>query len=452
MVVSARSTRKPSAERPSRTQWARLRQLQDREIDYSDSPSTTPEFWAPAILIHPSRKVPVSLRLDEDVLAWFKSQGARYQTRINAVLRAYVERHASEGGGARERAATYKGALLADLEAARERYEALENLRATIKPRIFDYVERRIQATGDGPHTLKLPVLFFFLVRRDPRELRQFDEFLGRLRRSHRKRDLPNLLDRLRSEEEYRQAVSAIFEVEVLRTLLDAAPAGSVSLYPRIGKTPNHADAALRLGRKTVYVEVKLISQDAKQERVQDIGIASALGHPTPSQAEMDELGLHRVSEGVVGGWGDPYGDALRVMGKLTEKPAQWHPEAPNVICLGLSDLHPDVTTVEWALNAVYSGSTTIPHVVADRTRDAGKIETLERLVRDAKPEPRLTGVLVFDVKGSQAYPIRAFQNRASNSSNSLESQEWNALLALFGFPQDPAGSGSPTSQETRTR
>lgn len=390
----------------SRTQWTRLRQLDDREIDFSDIPPTTPEFWASALLVHPSRKVPVSLRLDEDVLAWFKGRGARYQTRINAVLRAYVERQASGHRVMKETAATYKGALLADLEIARERYEALENLRATIAPRIFDYMERRIHAVADSLRPLKLPVLFFYLVRRDPRELRRFDEFLGCLRRGHRKRELPNLLDRLRSEEDYRQAVSGLFEIEILRTLLDAAPAGSVSLYPRIGKTARHTDVALRLGRKTIYIEVKLVSQDAS------------------------------VSEGVVVGVGDPYGDALRVLGKLTEKPGQLHPEAPNVMCLGLSNLVPHPTSVEWAVKAVFSGSTTIPGVVADRTRDDSKTQTLARLAREAKPEPRLTGVLLFEVRGGQAFPVREFRNPHPGQPNRLDDREWGELLALLGFSE----------------
>jgi uncharacterized protein (DUF4415 family) len=37
------------------------------------------------------RKAAISLRLDADVLAWFRAQGAGYQTRVNAVLRAYME-------------------------------------------------------------------------------------------------------------------------------------------------------------------------------------------------------------------------------------------------------------------------------------------------------------------------------------------------------------------------
>jgi uncharacterized protein (DUF4415 family) len=103
MAVSERRTRKPTATR-SRTQRARLRALEDRDIDYRDIPPTTPEFWASAALVHPSRKVPVSLRIGEEVLAWFKAQGARYQTRMNAVLRAYVEAHDGRRIAVRERA------------------------------------------------------------------------------------------------------------------------------------------------------------------------------------------------------------------------------------------------------------------------------------------------------------------------------------------------------------
>lgn len=50
------------------------------------------DFWDDAVLVMPGPKQPISLRVDEDVLAWFKQQGPRYQTRMNAVLRAYMER------------------------------------------------------------------------------------------------------------------------------------------------------------------------------------------------------------------------------------------------------------------------------------------------------------------------------------------------------------------------
>jgi len=48
------------------------------------------EFWRDAVVVAPSPKKAISLRVDEDVLTWFKSQGPRYQTRMNAVLRAYM--------------------------------------------------------------------------------------------------------------------------------------------------------------------------------------------------------------------------------------------------------------------------------------------------------------------------------------------------------------------------
>lgn len=47
--------------------------------------------WSKAQLVIPEPKIPVSIRLDPDVLNFFKSQGRGYQTRINAVLRAYME-------------------------------------------------------------------------------------------------------------------------------------------------------------------------------------------------------------------------------------------------------------------------------------------------------------------------------------------------------------------------
>jgi hypothetical protein len=53
------------------------------------------DFWDEAELVVPVAKRPISLRLDEDVLEWFRGLGPRYQTRINAVLRAYMTRTAS---------------------------------------------------------------------------------------------------------------------------------------------------------------------------------------------------------------------------------------------------------------------------------------------------------------------------------------------------------------------
>jgi uncharacterized protein (DUF4415 family) len=73
--------------------------LRDEDIDLSDNPEVTPEMFARAVarkgLKPVARKQQVTLRLDADVLAWFKAQGRGYQTKINALLRAYVEAHRS---------------------------------------------------------------------------------------------------------------------------------------------------------------------------------------------------------------------------------------------------------------------------------------------------------------------------------------------------------------------
>lgn len=76
-----------------------LGQMRDSDIDYSDAAPTDPEFWKDAALHIPSKKVQVSIRLDQDVIAWCKKQTTRgYQTFINAVLRDYMQKHEGEIG------------------------------------------------------------------------------------------------------------------------------------------------------------------------------------------------------------------------------------------------------------------------------------------------------------------------------------------------------------------
>ncbi len=79
--------------------------MTDADIDLTDAPEVTPEMFAKAVVrqgLKPApRKAQLTLRLDSDVLAWFKAQGRGYQTRINALLRAYMEanrRHGKAGG------------------------------------------------------------------------------------------------------------------------------------------------------------------------------------------------------------------------------------------------------------------------------------------------------------------------------------------------------------------
>ncbi|MCG3772742.1 MAG: hypothetical protein JW384_03961 [Nitrosomonadaceae bacterium] len=65
--------------------------LKDTEIDTSDIPELGKAFFKRATLRIPEPKTAVTIRLDRQVLNWFKTKGPGYQTRINAVLRAYVE-------------------------------------------------------------------------------------------------------------------------------------------------------------------------------------------------------------------------------------------------------------------------------------------------------------------------------------------------------------------------
>ncbi|MGD8210704.1 MAG: BrnA antitoxin family protein, partial [Desulfobacterales bacterium] len=78
-----------------RTDWNRVDKLRDKDIDFSDNPEVTAEMFAKAVLrkgLKPVvRKTQVTLRIDEDVLTWFKKQGKGYQTRINSLLKAYKE-------------------------------------------------------------------------------------------------------------------------------------------------------------------------------------------------------------------------------------------------------------------------------------------------------------------------------------------------------------------------
>jgi uncharacterized protein (DUF4415 family) len=65
--------------------------MPDDQIDYSDAPELPDAFWVAAEKVGSANKAQVTLRLDAEVLAFFKETGRRYQTRINAVLVAYVE-------------------------------------------------------------------------------------------------------------------------------------------------------------------------------------------------------------------------------------------------------------------------------------------------------------------------------------------------------------------------
>ena len=96
--MSAKRTGRQSkvAETPlrGRADLARLRRQTEQEIVATSPPELAnlpAGFWARARLTPPIGKQAISLRVDADVLTWFRKQGPRYQSRMNAVLRAYMQ-------------------------------------------------------------------------------------------------------------------------------------------------------------------------------------------------------------------------------------------------------------------------------------------------------------------------------------------------------------------------
>ena len=79
----------------SQTDWQIVDDMEDKDINLSELPEVSPEKFAKAIVrkgLKPvSNKTQITLRLDTEVLNWFKAQGQGYQTNINALLKAYKE-------------------------------------------------------------------------------------------------------------------------------------------------------------------------------------------------------------------------------------------------------------------------------------------------------------------------------------------------------------------------
>jgi uncharacterized protein (DUF4415 family) len=63
----------------------------EERIDYSDIPELDDSVFAQPLVEWPPKKETITMRVDSDVLGWFKCQGAGYQTRMNRVLRHYME-------------------------------------------------------------------------------------------------------------------------------------------------------------------------------------------------------------------------------------------------------------------------------------------------------------------------------------------------------------------------
>ncbi len=89
--------KKRSTTKKSETDWKRIDAMKDEDIDLSDIPEVTPEMFARAVRRRNFKPIPrkkqLTLRIDSEVVEWYKKQGRGYQTRINSLLRAYMEEH-----------------------------------------------------------------------------------------------------------------------------------------------------------------------------------------------------------------------------------------------------------------------------------------------------------------------------------------------------------------------
>lgn len=91
-------TRKWGDRRKGKTDWARVDALTDADIAkaVASDPDAAPIDidWSEAVLVMPAKKKAISIRVDEDVLDFFKREGEGYQRRMNAVLRSYMQQKA----------------------------------------------------------------------------------------------------------------------------------------------------------------------------------------------------------------------------------------------------------------------------------------------------------------------------------------------------------------------
>src|SRR5712691_7696198 len=90
----------------SRTDWARVDAMAQGEVERlaDEEDGKLAEGWEHGVMLGlPVPKAAIHIRLDADIVDWFKAQGKGYQTRINAVLRAFVGTRRRMAGARRDR-------------------------------------------------------------------------------------------------------------------------------------------------------------------------------------------------------------------------------------------------------------------------------------------------------------------------------------------------------------
>jgi len=96
-VSEGRITRRSLSAPRRKVDWSRVDALTDADIEAAvrSDPDVAPlvdeDWFAKARVVEPPAKAAISIRLDRDVLEWFRGNSERYQSKINAVLRSYME-------------------------------------------------------------------------------------------------------------------------------------------------------------------------------------------------------------------------------------------------------------------------------------------------------------------------------------------------------------------------
>lgn len=93
MTTTKKSLAEIDAEPLSEERLQELKEISEKDIDTSEIPELDNDFWKNAEVRLPTNKEALSLRVDQDVVDWFRSQGRGYQTKMNAVLRSFYEAH-----------------------------------------------------------------------------------------------------------------------------------------------------------------------------------------------------------------------------------------------------------------------------------------------------------------------------------------------------------------------
>lgn len=94
--MSENTTGKKSGSKRT-SDWKRLKRMTDKDVaaGIADDPDAIPgdeQFWKRAKVVMPEKKETITIRLDADLLRWYRGKKG-YQTRINAILRSYMQAH-----------------------------------------------------------------------------------------------------------------------------------------------------------------------------------------------------------------------------------------------------------------------------------------------------------------------------------------------------------------------